>query len=147
MAGADSVIQGEDYLNHTWQPHTDARRFEYSTAHVSQALALRACFDELLNRYGIDAIHSHNQSLRARLLAQLNENFFRAVEFPAVNQSGIVSFILPDSVDPMHFARSAAQRGVVVSSRGGYLRIAPHFCTNVLEIDRATEILNALIET
>lgn len=144
MAGADSVQQGDDYLDHTWQPHTDARRFEYSTAHVAQAIALRACFDDLLNRHGIDAIHNRNQSLRARLLERLNLDFFRPTIFSEENRSGILSFVLPDNADPLAFAREAGNSGVLLSSRGGYLRMAPHFCTNESEIDGATDILNRI---
>jgi cysteine desulfurase/selenocysteine lyase len=144
MAGADSVTQGEDYLDHTWQPHTDARRFEYSTAHVSQAVALQACFDDLLNRYGVRAIHHRNQSLRDRLLERLNASFFQLTRFAPEHQSGILSFLLPGNADSLAFAKAAGSAGVLLSSRGGYLRIAPHFCTTETEIDGAADILNRL---
>lgn len=144
MAGADIVTQGEDYLDHSWQPHSDARRFEYSTAPVSQAVALRACFDELLNRYGIDAIHRRNQSLRERLLAGLDPNLFRLTRFAPEHQSGILAFTLPENKDPNAFAKAASKAGVLLSSRGGYLRIAPHFCTTEAEVDGAADLLNRL---
>ncbi|MCR9143902.1 MAG: aminotransferase class V-fold PLP-dependent enzyme [bacterium] len=145
MAGADIVTQGEDYLDHTWQPHSDARRFEYSTAHVSQAVALQACFDDLLNRHGIDGIHARNQAHRARLLAALDPAFFHATEFAPEHQSGILAFTLRDGIDPIAFAKAAGKAGVLLSSRGGYLRMAPHFCTTEAEIDGAAQILNDLI--
>lgn len=144
MAGADIVTQGEDYLDHSWQPHSDARRFEYSTAHVSQAVALRACFDDLLNAHGIDAIHSRGQALRARVRAELNPEFFTLPRFAPENESGILSCTLPDGVDPIAFARQAAAEKIFVSSRGDYLRIAPHFCTTDAELDQALKILNRL---
>lgn len=146
MAGADIVTQGEDYLDHTWQPHSDARRFEYSTAPVSQAVALRACFDDLLNRHGIAAIHKRGQALRARVRSTLNAEFFALPRFAPENESGILSALLPESIEPNAFARNAAAEGVFVSSRGGYLRIAPHFCTTDAELDHALQILNRLAD-
>jgi selenocysteine lyase/cysteine desulfurase len=144
MAGADSVLQGDEYLNHSWQPHTDARRFEYSTAPVSLALALQACFDELLLRYGIEAIHARGRQLRQRLLDLLDPGYFRSLDFPERHQSGILSFVLPADRDPLAFVGQARRAGVMLSSRGGYLRMAPHFCTQEAELDRAARILNEL---
>lgn len=142
MAGADLMQQGEDYLNHAWTPHGDGRRFEYSTAHMASARALATCLRDLFNHYGPAAIERENARLRARLLAGLDLARFRPVRFAAENSAGIQSFLTDE--DPQLLMRAAAGRGLVISARGGYLRIAPHFYNTDAEIDRAVQILNAL---
>ncbi len=82
--------------------------------------------------------------MRAALNADLNTEFFALPRFASENESGIVSCLLPEGIDPGAFARRAAGEGVFVSSRGGYLRIAPHFCTTDAELDHALQILNRL---
>ncbi|MCB1175165.1 MAG: aminotransferase class V-fold PLP-dependent enzyme [Leptospiraceae bacterium] len=143
-AGADIVSQGDDYLNHSWQPWDDARRFEYSTVSVSQAVALLHCLEELFNPVGILNIREQLQQHRRHLLADLNADFFEPLEFAPENQSAINSFVLPDGLDPALFSKQAAQQGVICSSRGGYLRIAPHFYISADELSEAIGILNTV---
>jgi selenocysteine lyase/cysteine desulfurase len=39
----------------------------------------------------------------------------------------------------------AAARGVVVSARGGRVRLSPHFYTSDADLERAVEVLSAAV--
>ncbi len=148
MAGPELMLQGDDYLDHTFAPHTDARRFEYSTGSLALSVGLHACINDLHNRFGIEAIHARLLELQERMLAKLDRERFRFVEWPAENRSGILACTVHDASgkeeDPNACVRRALDAGVFVSSRGGYLRLAPHFPNSDDEIDRACEIMNGL---
>ena len=141
LAGADIVQQGDDYLNHTWKPFTDGRMFEYSTAALALTVALRACIEDLFLEPDVHAIQRENLRLQDRLLERLNPRFFQYLRFALENRSGIMSFRVPEVAA---FVSRSVEAGVFVSARGGYLRIAPHFCNTDEEIDRAAAILNKI---
>ncbi|MBX7058442.1 MAG: aminotransferase class V-fold PLP-dependent enzyme [Leptospirales bacterium] len=138
MAGADLMEQGEDYLNHSWRPHSDGKFFEYSTGSMSQAAALNAVLEQLHLPTGVQTAARRNRELRQRLIDNLNPAYFSRVAFDAP-ESPIQSWRVERAEE---LARSAAERGVVVTVRGGYLRTAPHFYMNENEMDRAAALLN-----
>jgi selenocysteine lyase/cysteine desulfurase len=137
MAGADLMQQGDQYLDHTWRPHTDGRFFEYSTGTMSAAAALAASVGDL-QRFGVDWIATETARLRALLAAGLDPARFRRVDLPGAN-GPILSWIV---AEPEAVARRAADAGVTVTVRGGYLRTAPHFYHTDEEIRLAIEVLN-----
>lgn len=138
MAGADLMEHGEDYLNHTWRPHTDGRRFEYGTASMSQAAALAACLEEVQLRQGSEVIATAAARLRAALVQGLDASLFRRAAFPG-SQGPILSWLV---AQPDALVRRAAEAGVTVTVRGGYLRTAPHFYQTEADMQRAIEVLN-----
>ena len=138
MAGADLMEQGDDYLNHAWQPHRDGRFFEYSTASMALAAALAACLQDLQLRYGPDAIAAETARLREQLIQGLDPARFPRVRFPGP-AGPILSWAVPQA---HRVARRAMEQGVTVTQRGGYLRTAPHFYNTDEEIARAIDVLN-----
>ncbi|SMC22012.1 Selenocysteine lyase/Cysteine desulfurase [Desulfacinum hydrothermale DSM 13146] len=142
LVGAESMVQGDDYLNHTWQPHTSARRFEYSTTPTFLAAALEACLKAAVLPYPADAVAAEIFRLQDRILATIDRDRYRPLLFSGPHRSGILSFITRE--DPDRIMKEAAQEGVFVSARCGYLRLAPHWCTTDEEVDRAVGVLNAL---
>lgn len=142
LVGAEVMLQGTDYLNHTWQPHHTARRFEYSTSPVSLAVALKACIEEIPLRYGLEKIQTEVFRLQDIILNHLDRDRFTPVEFSAEHRSGILSLICRD--DPNLIIKALERNGVICSSRGGYLRLAPHFYISDEEIQRAVSILNSV---
>lgn len=145
MAGPELMKQGEDYLDHTWNPIRNGSRFEYSTASVALCVALTTCLTDIFNYYGVETIHARILSHRRAMLAGLNPERFQALPLAPENESGIQSFVLSENTSAIDFAKRATQAGVFCSQRGGYLRLAPHFYITPAELQDAINILNNLI--
>lgn len=143
MAGPALMQQGDDYLDHSWNPHTDARRFEYSTASFSQAAALAASINDLQLHHGPASLATAAARCREQLAAGLDPARFQPANFPGAN-GPILSWIVdrPESV-----VRRAFNQGITVTVRGGYLRTAPHFYHTGVEIQRAIDALNEAART
>lgn len=141
MAGADLMKQGQDYLNHSWQPYDDGRRFEYSTVPVSLAIALEKCIRDIHLAKGIEAIRQHNHRLQDAFLAKLNNSEIHPVQFEQKHRSGILSLVYEN---PEKLCNHLKSNGVIVTHRGGYCRIAPHVYNTVEDVERAAELLNSL---
>ncbi|ROR03326.1 aminotransferase class V-fold PLP-dependent enzyme [Desulfosoma caldarium] len=142
LVGAEAMVQGDDYLNHTWQPHTSARRFEYSTTPTILAAALAASLRSAILSVGINHIQQEIFRLQDRLLQGLDSQRYTPLVFSTPHRSAILSVLCQRSAEEI--MKEAARRGVFVSARSGYLRLAPHWCTTDEEIDRALDVLNAL---
>lgn len=142
MVGAEVMLQGTDYLDHAWQPHQSARRFEYSTSPVTLAAALQACIEEMPLRYGLENIRAEVFRLQDIMLERMDRNRFTPVQFPREHRSGILSVVCRD--DPVSVARRMEEKGVICSARGGYLRLAPHFYISDEEMIRAVDLLNSI---
>jgi selenocysteine lyase/cysteine desulfurase len=145
MAGADLMRQGQDYLNHGWHPHTDGRFFEYSTASLALAAGLNRCLDEIFINYNINNIYKSLIDLQNIFLDRLDQNRYRPLLFPERNRSGILSIAPVES--PERLIPLAEERGLYLTARAGYLRIAPHFFNTEREMIRAAEILNDLAKS
>lgn len=142
MAGADMMRQGSDYLDHSWQPFTTARRFEYSTSPISLAAALHVCMDQLAGRYGIQSIWDEVLRLQQVILDNLDRDRYSPLLFPSANRSGILS--VSPRKDPDLIVSALQEKGIVCTARGGYLRLAPHFYNTEEELLKAVEALNEL---
>ncbi len=142
MTGADLMKQGQDYLNHSWQPYSDGQKFEYSTSPVSLCVALEISLSEIVVRYGINSIRSEIFRLQNIFLKQLDRNKYSPLEFPEKNRSGILS--LSCKKDPVELSARLLSQSIAVTSRGGYLRIAPHFYNTDEDMKKAAEAVNSL---
>jgi selenocysteine lyase/cysteine desulfurase len=140
QVGAETMRQGVDYLNHSWDPLPTAKRFEYSTSPISLAAALAACLTELHLRYGVEAIRREIFRLQDIFLARLDRDRFQALVFPEAHRSPILSLTGP--VESRALARALRREKVVCTERGGYLRVAPHFYNTDEEMERVAELLN-----
>lgn len=139
MVGADIMIQGMDYLNHSWQPYTDGRKFEYSTTSISDAIALTECMENFILKIGINNIYHHIQELH-NLFKEIckSSNKIKFLEFPEENRSGILSLIVEN---PQKISLLLREKNIISTVRGNYLRIAPHIMITKEEIIKAAEIL------
>lgn len=141
MAGADLMKQGQDYLNHAWQPFEDGRRFEYSTVPVSLAIALETCLREIHLAEGIEKIKEHNWSMQNVFLETLNHPEIHPVRLEEKHRSGILSLICPN---PDKLCMDLRKNGIVVTQRGGYCRIAPHVYNTAEDMQRTAALLNEM---
>ena len=142
MAGDAAMNHRLDYLNHAWDPRDDARRFEYSTLPWEHLASIETVLDEVFLRYGIEAIAAEVWRLQDLLLDKLVTNRIRPVAFTSPHRSGILS--LRTEADPSHLVNQLQAEGVIATTQGGYLRLAPHFYQTDDEIERVADALNRL---
>ena len=133
--GWNSVVQANDFSKIELRLKPSAARYEGGTYNMPGLLALGASL-EMLADYPPDKISQ-------RLLELTDEICERLPEVGAVvkscrrreHASGIVSFDLPDRNLP-EVRRQCRERQVVLSCRGGRLRVSPHAYNNLEDIDR-----------
>lgn len=139
VVGAESMRQGTDYLDHSWAPHTSAKRFEYATASPALVAALEASIAELL-RYGVDAVRAQLLRLQDLLIERLDPALYEPLLFADTNRSGILA--LRCARTPEQLLDPLARAGFAATARNGYLRIAPHYDVAAAEIVRLAETLD-----
>ncbi|MCK5055578.1 MAG: aminotransferase class V-fold PLP-dependent enzyme [Candidatus Aminicenantes bacterium] len=140
QVGAGLMIQGTDFLNHSWHPHTSAKRFEYSTCPVSLAASLTACIKDLP-----EPEKSRDELFRLQnlIVNLLDPDRFTPVKFPEPHRSGILSVICRRD-NPQKIEKKLQSKGIVVSERSGYIRFAPHFYNTEEEISKALYTLDQI---
>jgi selenocysteine lyase/cysteine desulfurase len=141
MVGAETMQQGADYLDHSWNPFSSAKCFEYSTSPISIAAALECCVRELPLRYGVDAIHAEVLRLQEVFLRALDQTRIRPLFTSTAERSSILSLIVSDA---RNVCRGLLKENVICTERGGYLRIAPHFYNTEDQMERVARLLNAM---
>ncbi len=133
--GWNSVVHAHDFsrIECHWKP--SAARYEGGSQNMAGMIALAASL-ELLSRFGPEAIGRRIAELTdlacRRLLAE--GAVLRSPREPAA-KSGIVSFELPGR-DAEEVRRRCLQSRVVLSCRGGRLRISPHAYNTAEDVDR-----------
>jgi selenocysteine lyase/cysteine desulfurase len=142
MVGAQSMQQDPDYLDHSWRPHSSARRFEYSTSSPMLIAALEASIDSIHLRYGVPAITTELLRLQDVVIDRLDANLFTPLRFDLPHRSGILAVICRRR-EPEQLAAALRERGLITTARGGYLRIAPHFFVTDEQVERLAETMNA----
>ena len=143
MTGADHMKQDTAYLDHRWQPHTDGRKFQYSTSSYALLDGLAQVAESLFLKYSPEAIRDHIFELQELAIAGLDKEKYQPVIHPPESRSGILALI-PKVSDAPSICRELEQAGIVVTPRDGYIRFAPHLCTSTDEISRAVDALNAI---
>ena len=125
-----------------FQPGHTARRYEGGQLNFPGFAGMRESI-ALLEEVGIDTVRTRILSLVDRMVDGLKRNTSVHVKssLEESSRSGIVSLACRD---PESLAQRLLQRGVVVSVRGGGLRISPHFYNTEGEIDKLVSELNAL---
>ena len=140
LVGAETMRQGLNYLDHTWDPHRSAKCFEYSTTPIALAAALECCLRELPLRYGVEAMGAEIYRLQDVFLNTLDRSRCRPVFEPEMQRTPILSLIVPEGADSMR--RRLLKNKVVCTERGGYLRVAPHFYNSDEEMAAAACLVN-----
>lgn len=141
QVGAETMQQGMNFLDHRWNPHPTARRFEYSSSPVTLVAALATCLREVHARYGAEAIFEEILRLQDHFLDHLDNPRLQPLRFPRKHRSGILALRCAD-LDGC--ADRLAEHDLVCSPRGGYLRVAPHFYNTEEQMERLAAVLNRI---
>ena len=142
MVGAELMSQGLNYLDHTWNPVTRGKRFEYSTSPLYLAAALTVCINEVPLHFGIEKIRDKIFQLQDVFLEHLDGELSEPLLHEKKHRSGILSLLTDD---PDTVAEKLLQSNIVCTARGGLLRIAPHCYNSSEELRLAAETLNAVV--
>jgi selenocysteine lyase/cysteine desulfurase len=140
--GWNSVIHAGDFSRGDMQLKPTAARYEGGTCPMPGLVGLAASL-ELLAGYNIHAMSERLielTDLACERLLSIGANI--ATDRTAGRQSGIVAFDLPGR-DPLAVRKHCLERGVVLSCRGGRLRISPHAYNNEDDIERLIEALQS----
>lgn len=146
--GWNSVKQGNDFSNVILDVRDEARRYEGGTQNNVGFIGLNASLS-LLAECGLS---SDSSTIAERVLNYTDqvcavlENCGAIVHSERLDEaakSGIVSFEWPGASAPL-VKKQLLSRGVVVSERGGRLRISAHGYNNASDLDRLSDALLSL---
>jgi selenocysteine lyase/cysteine desulfurase len=143
MSGADHMVQDTEYLDHTWNPHTDGRKFEYSTVSYALLDGLSIGVEEVFLKNTPESIRDRIFDLQELALSQINMNKYQAVVHQRSTRSGILSLI-PKVSNAKDICNQLEEKSIVMTPRDGYIRFAPHFISTESEIEQAVAALNAI---
>jgi len=121
---------------------SDARRFELSTIAYSSAAGLSTSI-ELLSGVGLAALTGHAGALARELVAATTPHGwtpFRDLDAPGASHH-IVSLRHPALVAAVVQARLAAEHQIVVSSRGGGIRVSLHAYNDSSDIEALADAI------
>jgi len=91
VCGADSMQQCPDYLDHSWNPFTDGRMFEYGPNAYSSLAALLKSIEDLHLPHDMKQLRDRIFQLDEIALDALDKDLFHPVSFPNENRSTIFS--------------------------------------------------------
>ncbi len=143
MSGADHMVQDTEYLDHNWNPHTDGRKFEYSTVSYALLDGLSVGVEEIFLKHSPEAIRDHIFELQELALAKLDTNKYQPVVHQRQNRSGILALI-PKISNAAQICKTLESKNIIVTPRDGYIRFAPHLCTTPDEIEQAVTAFNEI---
>jgi selenocysteine lyase/cysteine desulfurase len=143
--GWNSVVHAHDFSRIELNLRPEASRYEGGSRNMVGHLALGASLD-LLAGLGVGPERS---PVAERVLALTDEAAARLESIGAViksrrlplRRSGILAFELPGR-NPVEVRRRCLQSGVVLSVRGGNLRLSPHAYNDETDLDRLIDVLS-----
>jgi selenocysteine lyase/cysteine desulfurase len=122
--GASSVVDAMNYLDYNLTYPQDATRFDIGTPNIMGIVALNATL-ALLQEVTIARISEQIHALVNVLIEDLlARGYHLASSTEPQHRSGIVVAKVPDAEAT---CKALNERGVIVTPRGGGVRIAPHF--------------------
>ena len=125
----------------------DASRFEFTTLHFGAALGLAEAVEEI-NEIGIEEVWKHDIGL-ADLIIEGSRRMGIEVASPTTEdeRSAIVSLRLPNGISSKEISRRLQdEHSIIVTSRAGLLRGAPHIDNDSRDVSALFEALSSLLE-
>ncbi len=147
IAGWHSVVNAHDFDQLRWEPKRAAERYEGGSQNMVGFTGLDASL-KLLEEAGAGPNSDRLAQRIDEFISQAAEELQSAgVELPALpppaHRSGILGFTLPGH-DPLEVRRRCLAAGVVLSVRGGRLRISPHVYNNTNDLERLVAVLKEI---
>ncbi len=142
LAGPGMMQQQFDYLDHRWNPFADGRLFEFSTIPWDHVAAFAVIAEDIFNRYPIESIRDEVFRLQDLFLDHLDRDRFRPLRFDMAHRSGILSIVAEGGAEAL--VRQLARQNVIVTERGGYVRVAPHFYMDDEQVVNAARCFNLM---
>lgn len=145
IVGWKGTVDPFDFDARTLNLAGSGRRFELSTMSYCSAVGLTASL-ELLREAGLARMESHAKTLRAELVGSVAEHGwlpFREVSAPSAS-SHIVSLRHPTLSIPEVQSALATSHKLVVSARGGGIRVSLHGYNNSYDVQLLSEALGDL---
>lgn len=141
MAGWFGTTDIHQHFRYDLPWREDARRFEEGSLNMIGAAGLDAAI-KLLLAVGLDTIEQRILALTDRLIEGLERCGYQVISPVAhpSERSGIVSF-QHQRHDPLQLEGRLCEANVVISRRGPFIRVSPHFYNNGDDVDR---LLSAL---
>jgi selenocysteine lyase/cysteine desulfurase len=133
--GWHSVVHASDFSHIELKLKESAARYEGGSHNMAGFLAWGASLD-LLNRLGIENIAAAILDFTDKACAALEQAGAEILSpRKPEKKSGIVTFDLPGR-DMVALRRQCLKQNVVLSCRGGHLRISPHAYNNAEDLQR-----------
>lgn len=145
MGGPGMMKQGLNYLDHTWDPHTDGRMFEFSAAPWDHIAALETVISQVFLKNTMEDIRDEIFRLQDIFLGQINRDLVNYHLPPVEHRSGIITMKI--NTDPQRTMMKMYERGVVITGPTGVLRLAPHFYMRDDQLLMAADVLNEVLST
>lgn len=142
LAGPGMMQQMFDYLDHSWNPFTDGRMFEYSTLPWDHVAAFAVIAEDIFMRYPIESIRDEVFRLQDIFLEHLDPTLFDVLLFESRHRSGIIT--MRTRQNPSDLVEKLGKEGVVITERAGNLRLAPHFYLQDEDVAAAAGTFNSL---
>lgn len=139
VVGAETMQQGTDFLNHDWDPHPSARRYEYATTSAYLIAGMNKVLEEVFLVWDGQELVDRLIHLQDHFLHHLHRPDFVPLVWPKTHRSGILSVYHSRAEE---VADHLYEKNIVVSSRGGFIRVAPHYYNTEVEMELLAECLN-----
>ncbi len=136
MTGWMGTTDTHEFFRYDLPWRDDAGRFEEGSLNVVGAAGLDAAIKLLLS-VGLDTIEERILTLNDRLIEGLRQRGYQIIT-PVAKQSersGIISF-QHRRHDLAQLEQRLSEANVVISRRGDFIRVSPHFYNNQDDIDR-----------
>lgn len=140
--GAASVVDSSNYLDYNFTFPQSADRFHLGTPNIMGIVALHATL-ELLLEVSIERISQHILTLIDALIEDLtSRGYYLSANTTPECRSGIV---VAQVADADAVCKTLQEAGIEVTTRGGGVRIAPHFYNTLEEVLRVGPAIDHFI--
>ncbi|MGA7687159.1 MAG: aminotransferase class V-fold PLP-dependent enzyme [Terriglobales bacterium] len=140
VIGWTAVRDYDDYLTHDLDFREGAVRFEGGTLNEVGICGLGQAL-ELFLRVGPEKIEQHLLSLNQHLTTNVEERGYRVLTTGKLEDRSSIIVFEGDGFSADDTCQRLASLGIIVSTRLGRLRVAPHFYNSCADIDRLVEAL------